>query len=38
MQEVKTGNWRTASVKMQHEPAAEADRLRSRVNAEFLHE
>ena len=27
-----------ASVKMQHEPAAEADRPRSRVHAAFLHE
>ena len=32
------GGWRTASVKIQHEPAAEADRPRSRVSAAFLHE
>ena len=38
IQEAKTGGWRTASVKMQHEPAAEADRPRSRVSAAFLHE
>ena len=34
----KTGGWRTASVKMQHEPAAEADRPRSRVSVACLHE
>ena len=32
------GGWRTASVKIQYEPAAEADRPRSRVSAAFLHE
>ena len=32
------GGWRTASVKIQHESAAEADRPRSRVSAAFLHE
>ena len=30
------GGWRTASVKMQHEPATEADRPRSRISAAFL--
>ena len=30
--------WRTARVKMQHEPAAEAEGPRSRVSAAFSHE
>ena len=32
-----TGDSLTARVKMQHEPAAEANRPRSRVSAAFLH-
>ena len=32
------GDVRTASVKMQHEPAAETDKPLSKVSAAFLHE
>ena len=36
IQKAKTGGSRTASVKMQHEPATEANRPKSRISAAFL--